>query len=537
MKRAASLSGLLALAAVLFVLRFGYEYGAGDQDDLFPVLLHQLDASAFAHDWYVADQGSQFTVRTPFFWMMAAALWVLPLWAATLALYLVAWLGVAWGLVRLAEALGAPPAAAWASTLVVLVGVSTWTLGGNALVSDLLAPEMVAWALALPAARLATEGRLATAGALLGLAAYVHLLVGALVTGALGLAVVLGALDGSARDRWRLALRLGMTALVVALPMIVAIVRYRIASPPPTAGAPSTFFLFAELRLPHHYLPSTFALGRWARFAALALTGGVGLAISRRTGTPFVFAERLLLAIAIACLASVVFVEGVGSLFVAQLQLFKLTVLANAILVIVACAALARLAPPSVRQWTGPSPATSVGLAIALAAGLGVGLATGALDDRIGPWQRADAPISQVEDWIRENTPPEAIVAAPPNSTTFRLRARRAVVVTFKAAPFQDGAIHAWYDRLLALAPAAATSSSRGLTFGDALDDAYARNRRDDWSRLARAYGVTHVVRRTDSGEPPRGTLVFEAGRWAVYDVAPSAPSREGDRASELERP
>ena len=537
MKRAASLSGLLALAAVLFVLRFGYDYGAGDQDDLFPVLLHQLDASAFAQDWYVTDQGGQFTVRTPFLWLMQGVMLLLPLWAATLAVWVLAWLGVAWGVARLADALGASPLASWASTLVVLVGVLTWTLGGNVLVSPLLAPEMIAWALALPAVRLATERRTTAAGALLGLAAYVHLLVGALVTGALGLAVVLGALDGSVRDRWRLALRLGGAALAVALPMIVAIARYRIASPPPAGGDLSTFFLFAELRLPHHYLPSTFAPGRWARFAALTASGVAGLAVLRRTGTPFVFAERLLLAVAIACLASVALVEGAERLFVAQLQLFKLTVLANAVLVIAACAALTRIAPSAVQQWRGPPPTTSVGLAIGLLAALGLGLASGALDDRIGPWHRAASPITQAEDWIRTRTPPDAVVAVPPNSTTFRLRARRAVVVTFKAAPFQDGAIHEWYDRLLALAPAVAASSSRGLAFGDALDGAYALNQEADWARLVREYGVTHVLRRRDLGTAPRGPLVFEAGPWAVYDVALSAPCGEGDPASEPMRP
>ena len=520
MRRAASVSGLLALAAVLFVLRFGYDYGAGDQDDLFPLLLHQIDASAFAADWYVADQGGQFTVRTPFLWVMRGLMLVLPLWGATLVLYVLAWLGVGWGLVRLADALGAPPVAAWASTLVVLVGVLTWTLGGNALVGDLLAPEMVAWALALPAVRLASERRLMASGALLGLAAYVHLLVGALVSGALGLAILLGALGGSGRDRWRLALRLGLTALAVALPMAVAIVLYRVASPPPPEGAVSTFFLFAELRLPHHYLPSTFALGRWARFGVLVTCGGAGLVVLRRTGAPSVFAERLLLAIAVACLAAAVLLESTGSLLVAQLQLFKLTVLANAVLVIAACSALARLAPAALRRWHGPSPATSVGLAVVLLAGLGAGLASGALDDRIGPWRRAALPITQAEDWVRTHTPPDAVVAVPPNQTTFRLRARRAVVVTFKAAPFQDGAIHEWYDRLLALTPEAASSPARGLAFGEALDDAYARNREDDWARLARDYGVTYVLRRRDAGAPPRAPAAFESGPWAVYDVA-----------------
>ncbi|MEO0559024.1 MAG: DUF6798 domain-containing protein [Bacteroidota bacterium] len=528
MTRAASWVWVLAAAATLFFLRFGYEFGAGDQDELLSLLLHQIDPELLSQDWYVVDQANQFTVRTPFLWLMQGLTWAIPLWLATLVVYLVGWFAVAWSLYRLAESLSASALASSAATLVILVFIPTWTLGGNSLTANLLAPEMLGWALALPAVRLAYEKHLVRAGVLLALAAYLHLLVGALVTGALGLAILLGALCGPARERWRHAWTLGGTVLILALPMILAILRYRHAGAPLAEDGVTAFFLFAELRLPHHYMPSIWGLGRWARFGLLAGAGGFGLAILRRQGRPMRFVERHVLAIGLMCLVAGPLIVWGGSLFVAQLQVFKLTVLANALLAIAACAGITRVLPQRVRAWPGLSPGLSAGLAAGVLLLLTAGIATRQLDAQIGPWARAEDPFSRSERWIAENTPNDALVAAPPNRTTVRLATRRSVVVSFKAAPFNDIAMREWYRRLLELAPRVDTTA-RGLSFGDALDAAYARNTAADWDRLAQRYGITHVIRDRAHGEAPRGEVVFEAGTWAVYEIAPSATHREGD--------
>ncbi|GAB5535181.1 MAG: hypothetical protein Rubg2KO_14300 [Rubricoccaceae bacterium] len=526
---------VLAAAATLFFLRFGYEFGAGDQDELFSLLLHQLDADVFSRDWYVVDQASQFTVRTPFLWLMQGVTWALPLWAAALGVYLVGWFGVAWGLYRLAEALGANALAASGATMLVLVFIPTWTLGGNSLAPNLLAPEMLGWALALPAVRLTIETRIVAAGVLLACAAYLHLLVGALVTGALGLAILLGALNGRQRERWRLALTLGGTVLLLALPMIWAIARYRSTGAPLPDDGLSAFFLFAELRLPHHYLPSTWGLGRWARFGLLAALGGIGLAVLRHSGRPMRVAERLLLATGLLCCMAAPLVVWGESLFVAQLQVFKLTVLANALLAIAVCAGIASALPERVRAWPGLRPVPSVALTVGLIALMTGGLLTRQLDSRVGPWARSDDPFTRVEAWIAENTPEDALIASPPNRTTVRLATRRSVVVSFKAAPFNDRAMYEWYQRLLALAPRVDTAGVRGLQFGEALDAAFASSTTADWTRLARDYGITHVVRTQTDGEAPNGDLVFHAAPWAVYEIAPSATSGEGDEERQLE--
>ncbi len=53
-----------------------------------------------------------------------------------------------------------------------------------------------------------------------------------------------------------------------------------------------------------------------------------------------------------------------------------------------------------------------------------------------------------VADFARNNTPPDSIFLTPPAFGQFRLFANRAIVLDFKAFPFQETAMEAWYTRL-----------------------------------------------------------------------------------------
>jgi len=55
-----------------------------------------------------------------------------------------------------------------------------------------------------------------------------------------------------------------------------------------------------------------------------------------------------------------------------------------------------------------------------------------------------------VEKYALLNTPAESVFLTPPNWGEFRILARRAIVVDFKAFPFSDKAMEEWYNRMLA---------------------------------------------------------------------------------------
>lgn len=512
------------LAALAYVVKHGVTYGVGDHDEMLPQLLRMMDADLYPRDWFVVEQGGRFTVRTPFLWLLRVVAFVMPVGAAVGVVQAAGLVAVGAGVYRLARALGVERAAAALATVVAVGVVPTWALSGSALAFRALVPEMLAWAVALPAMVWVIEGKTVRGGALLGAAAYLQLLVGALTTGVLGLALVLGALGGTSRERWARALRLGGAALAVALLLVALVLHDRSTGPPIPADGLSSYFLIAELRLPHHYLPSLFGADRWLRFAMVAVPGLGALAWLRRRGRPLVFVERFGLAVALVCGVAWPLVEAADSLFVAQLQVFKTTVPLVTLLVIAIAAAGLDALPArlgALAAWPMDRPRWAWAGTLAAVALAGVLVAAGPLRATAGPLVR-DADEVAVEAWARANTPVDALFVVPPSNTSFRTASRRSVAITYKPTSFQEGSTHVWYDRLLTVAPRAAASPARGFAFAEALDAAYAANDADDWRRIADQWGADYaLVDREATPTPPASEPAFASGRWAVYPLGP----------------
>lgn len=59
-----------------------------------------------------------------------------------------------------------------------------------------------------------------------------------------------------------------------------------------------------------------------------------------------------------------------------------------------------------------------------------------------------DADYRRLCDWVRDNTPVNAVFLVPPQEQSFRLHARRAIVVNYKGVPQLSGELPEWRRRL-----------------------------------------------------------------------------------------
>jgi len=518
----APLGGTVALLA-LYTMRFGYGYGAGDHDELIPSALALLSGGAlFERDWLVQTVLDGVNVRTAFVWLLAVGGRVMPLAAWTGILHVAAWLATAAGVYALGWTLTRSRlGAAVGAALALLVAVA-FPIGANSLVTPLLTPESVAWALLVPALGWWLRGHPLAAGAAIGVAAWFHLLAAGLVGLWLGLATLL---RRSAPGRLRTALLLGATALGAAAPVLLPVALDQLAGGA-APGGPSPFEVHAVFRNPWHHLFFSFPATTHAKFWTwLALGVGAGVWLARHGRLRHAGDLARLGAVAAgAAVVGVLFVEVWPVEAVAKLQVFKLAVPVTLLASVALGGALAAAVPVGWRSrgraaWSRHGTRASVLVVVLVGALSAWGVAGGGpVAPRLQPLTHPATPAGQVEAWARAHTPRGALFAVPPSQSTFRSYARRATVITWNGFVFGDAEMQAWRRRLHDVAPIA--PPARGSDPRAALDRRYAARTPAEWAALCAAYGVDYAVV-PDSVRLPYPT---------VFDV----PGADGQRVVRL---
>lgn len=515
------------------MLRFGYDYGTSDQDEVIPYLLSLLRPDLFAADWFVQAQLAEFNVRTPFVWLLWAPAEVLPVWLSVLLLYIALWLLLAGAVWSLAERLTATTAAAALSVVLVLVATPQWTLGGNDLAHSMLVPSMAGWALALWGMLWALRDRPVGAGFLVGGALWMQALVGLLVAGTVGVWLLVRGWLRTRKQKgdrgWRAVLTFASTVLVVGGPVLALLASRQLGAAAEAPSSPSLFFILAEFRVPHHYLPSAFGWDSFLKFGTIALGGGVGLGWLHRRQTlrhP-VFVASTLGVVLILSLLGTLFTEVTPWLLGAQLQLFKSTVLAKLLCLVGLSGAVIYALPHGVRtlldvvlrlSWSGIALVLVLwGLTIALMVSPG-----SPLFHLNRPGSRLQSAEGSLLTWVRQETPVRARFAVPPSWSQFRSYGQRSIVINFKAIPYRGALVRTWYDRLLVWSPIdEARPLPRPLL--PLLNEAYASLSPSAVRQRIGTYHVDFVIRPPEASPlPPPFKRAYANQAGVIYHVPPS---------------
>jgi hypothetical protein len=123
--------------------------------------------------------------------------------------------------------------------------------------------------------------------------------------------------------------------------------------------------------------------------------------------------------------------------------------------------------------------------------------------------------------WVGANTPSDAVFLVPPQESDFRLLARRAIVVNYKAVPQLGGELPEWRDRLCAVLD---LQDLRALPRGyrdtlAAIGRRYATLSPDHLARVASRYDARFIVSTHPFDPGAKLKLIHSTatGRFFVY--------------------
>ncbi|TWT95910.1 hypothetical protein Pla108_29870 [Botrimarina colliarenosi] len=408
-------------------------------------LKHFADPSYCRGDLFLESPDAHFTVVWLFAWVTQWVSLETTAWIGRLA----SWALLAVGWTRLVSRIAPHSLLAPLGAALLVYGTRQWQFAGEWFIGGFEA-KSVAYGFVFFALAEAADSRWNRAWLLLGLASAFHALVGGWSVVALGLAGLITGRLAPLRAMLPGLVGGGLLALAGVLPALLL----NVGTPGDVVGEANQIYVF--FRLPHHLAPlSKGAEWLWRSGAGHAKLVAFFALLTwlRRREIP----SGLRLMTAFAWSAEAISLAGL----LIELALWNHPVWAAAVLKYY-WFRLADIATPIavsllLVHWVGEgiaqhrrAPAWG---AVALVALCVWHLGDAVVDRLKSPFGPADQamldPAAWIEmcQWIEENTPPEAVFLVPQRSHTFKWRAERPEVVTYKDIPQDARSMVEWRRR------------------------------------------------------------------------------------------
>ena len=545
------------LGVVITLAVRGYQFGESNHNVYLPAALRVNDPALLENDWWTTETLQYHGLFTH----LGAALmrWRI-IEPAFLAGYLALAILMHLAWLRLTLAVGGGAAAYLLSVVLYYASAGGVGLGMYAFLQDsAFLPSNVANVAMLWGICFRITGKHALSGLALGVAAMFHL-NHAIVAGMLWVALTGWSVmrkEAVPRRAWLVgSTALGLLSLFSIIPALRVVMSR-------TSQMPLAEFvdLYVRLRHPHHYDPLSWHWSLWLSFLwPLPL---VWFFARKSEGVARIAFRRMFVVLS---LLLVVAFLGAGAFFVSetliQMSLYRFSIHAK----LMGCVAAARLlwdrqvVPGSVLKmlaagvtvlclivfWLVPKEflvlnraplaivvaAACAGLvsrywirlasAAVIAGALIVVLALRGGDGLIIPSiPQDDRDYLALCDWVAGNTDRSSLFLVPPNEQSFRLRARRGIVVNFKGVPQLSGELREWRQRLVSVLAVESLMDLPHRRFdrtSAAIAQRYDELNERHLLNVARHYGATHIVSRR-----PLGFFVqsHRVGGYYVYAVPP----------------
>lgn len=509
------LLGLAAgsVALLIYTGKFGYFFGQGDQDEFIPYLLRLLDPSLYSADWFINQQLEYFNVRTYFVYLVYPIAKVLGPSAAVRMLYFISFLLISLAIYFLSLEILKSRTLSLLAPLSVLSLSHKWTLGSNDLVYSMLVPEMLAWPFAIWAMHQIIRKSFITAGLLLGIASWFQVLVG--VQSACVWTIVLAVLfiqrNVSFQECLGFLLAVSLSSLPSTGPIILSLFSESVGD------TENLFYILAAFRNPFHHLFFSFSFGSVVKFFVLFGSGVLAWFLFLR-GREFEHLASLLFFVtvtAVLLIVNLALTELSPVLFMAKLQWFKLTVLIKMLAGIFVLGAVRHLATTFFTKpnaWTHQRSWQSIAafFVVIVSSILWLGWTSYSTVN--------SNQLTELEEWVEDHTPVDALFLVPPSNSSFRTRAKRSIYINYASFPYRDPDMTVWFERMQNLAPVG--RPERGIGIKVDLDQAFYQNSRN-WS--GGSFNAKYaLVEKDQTNAWGRSEIVFENDDWELHLLNPN---------------
>ena len=556
----------IVLASAITLIIRGYQFGQSNHTIYLLDALRLNDPSLFKNDWFVTHTYQYHFVFTHLAALLDRLRILRPAFLVGYFILILAW-QAAW--LRLTKLLGGNRRAFMLSVVLFFLSAGGFGLGFYDFLQDsAMLPSNIANMLMLWGLVLWIGGSVLSPAILLGLAGLVHL-NDAVVSVGLWLVLVLCEI---VRPIDRNSSRPGMLAatLIVLCLCLANIIPAFLASQSRQHVMPLSEFvdLYVRLRHPHHYDPSSWPAGLWISFfwpfplaIAWICTAPRKPALLRTFRVLIIFCAVML----ISLLAAGVWYINEALI---QMSLSRFSIYPKLLTCAMASILLCRYTRRPIICWIVAAMAAGVwllrnstispllrlngyciGFLLAfflLAAFYEIyvsrsrrrplilaGLTIEAIALLMTAWRHqgigfqaigpsADSPAYlQVCEFARQHTPVDSVFLVPPDEESFRLVARRAIVINFKGVPQFDGELAQWRDRLCGVLhlPTLQNLPHRFDAALRAIGQRYAVLPTSILVQAAESYGARYIVVPHPLHSAVAGRLIFENQQFYLYDL------------------
>ncbi len=551
----------------------GYTFGQSNHHVYLLDALYSQHPENLRRDWFTTHTLQYHVLYT---WLVVALEKVRMLETGFFLLYLVLAIlmhGAWWSIVR---KIGGDLTAYMISVLIYHLSGGGLGLGVYQFLQDgSFLPSNISAVAALMAFALWLDRRLLAASICVGISGLFHLNYSLMLIGFWGLFTLLSL---SRKQRDAVPARFLIATLIAMTPCLINVAIAAKSALSQTAKIPIDEFvqLYVKLRHPHHYDAMHWPLALWISFLwpipiALVAIRRLAPGIARqRLGDAFY--TSLAIQLFAVTFAGIWFVSET----IIQMSLFRFSIFAKLISCILTGWAISRANLKGKRTFAFAAGGVGFGLLIAMAfrgripssiptPSIGLLLGAGMLalsvavvslsaqawrtvrwlpaialpftiyfstSQRLGVAMPGESDGSMVvlSDWVRDNTPVDALFLVPPADSVFRLEAQRSAVIGFKHVPQLSGELVEWKRRLdrvldcdILTLP---TPMAKTL---DAMNDRYAAIPASHFEEVGAEFDCDYVVslRRIDEW---RGRCIYSTPdeHYWLYRLNPSSEVRHG---------